>query len=189
MPDDAALPMPPAFLREELDEEHEASYFAESDKILSFAFKSIVSPEYIVSLNGDFGKIWAGIGERERAYPMWISSLIFCFIYNYFALNLLVTHYFISIDSPLYQILRLKRDDWTKWTDEASGAYIQYSSIAEEGSVSLIKSTFANAPSLCKLWNKSHIANRTSFHLFSWCVKLTSSRARFSSKLFIFLLL
>ena len=77
MPQDAALPMPPAFLREELDEEHEASYFAESDKILSFAFKSIVSPEYIVSLNADFGKIWAGIGERERAYPLWISSLIF----------------------------------------------------------------------------------------------------------------
>lgn len=68
--------MPPEFLREELDEEHDASYFAESDKILSFAFKSIVSPEYIVSLNGDFGKIWAGIGERERAYPLWISSLI-----------------------------------------------------------------------------------------------------------------
>ena len=105
MPQDAALPMPPEFLREELDEEHDASYFAESDKILSFAFKSIKSPKLIVSLNGDFGKIWAGIGERERerAYPMWISSLIFCFICNYFALNLLVTHYFISIDSPLYQ--------------------------------------------------------------------------------------
>ena len=40
-----------------------------------------------------------------------------------------------------------------------------YSSIAKEGSVSLIKSTFANAPSLCKLWNKSHIANRTSLTL------------------------
>ena len=65
MPHDAALPMPPAFSREELDEEHDASYFAESDKILSFAFKSIVSPEYIVSLNGDFGKIWAGIGEKK----------------------------------------------------------------------------------------------------------------------------
>ena len=64
MPEEAALPMPPEFLREELDEEHEASYFAESDKILSFAFKSIVSPEYIVSLNGDFGKIWARIGEK-----------------------------------------------------------------------------------------------------------------------------
>lgn len=102
-----------------------------------------------------------------------MDKLFHLLLYLYlFALNLLVTHYFISIDSPLYQILRLKRDDWTKWTDEASGAYIQYSSIAEEGSVSLIKSTFANAPSLCKLWNKSHIANRTSFHLFSWCINL-----------------
>ena len=121
-------------------------------------------------MGGDRGK--------ERAYPLWISSLISCFICNYFALNLLVTHYFISIDSPLYQILRLKRDDWTKWTDEASGAYIQYSSIAEEGSVSLIKSTFANAPSLCKLWNKACITNRTSLHSFSWCMDLTISRAR-----------
>lgn len=95
-----------------------------------------------------------------------VDKLFHLLLYLYlFALNLLVTHYFISIDSPLYQILRLKRDDWTKWTDEASGAYIQYSSIAEEGSVSLIKSTFANAPSLCKLWNKSHIANRTSLTL------------------------
>lgn len=57
--------MPPEFLREELDEEHDASYFAESDKILSFAFKSIKSPKIIVSLNGDFGKIWAGIGEEK----------------------------------------------------------------------------------------------------------------------------
>lgn len=65
MPDEAALPMPPEFLREELDEEHDASYFAESDKILSFAFKSIKSPKIIVSLNGDFGKIWAGIGEEK----------------------------------------------------------------------------------------------------------------------------
>ena len=65
MPDEAALPMPPEFLREELDEEHEASYFAESDKILSFAFKSIKSPKIIVSLNGNFGKIWAGIGEEK----------------------------------------------------------------------------------------------------------------------------
>ena len=68
MPQDAALPMPPEFLRDELDEEHDASYFAESDKILSFAFKSIVSPEYIVSLNGDFGKIWAGIGEKKKVH-------------------------------------------------------------------------------------------------------------------------
>ena len=59
--------MPPEFLREELDEEHDASYFAESDKILSFAFKSIKSPEYIVPLNDDFGKIWAGIGEGEKS--------------------------------------------------------------------------------------------------------------------------
>lgn len=65
MPDEAALPMPPEFLREELDEEHDASYFAESDKILSFAFKSIVSPEYIVPLNDDFDKIWAGIWEEK----------------------------------------------------------------------------------------------------------------------------
>lgn len=68
--------MPPEFLREELDEEHDASYFAESDKILSFAFKSIVSPEYIVPLNDDFGKIWAGIGEEKKAYPVQISPLI-----------------------------------------------------------------------------------------------------------------
>ena len=74
-----------------------------------------------------------------------VDKLFDLLLYLYlFALNLLVTHYFISIDSPLYQILRLKRDDWTKWTDEASGAYIQYSSIAEEGSVSLIKSTFTS---------------------------------------------
>lgn len=58
MPDEAALPMPPVFLRDELDEEHEASYFAESDKILSFAFKSIVSPKVIVSLNDPSCKTW-----------------------------------------------------------------------------------------------------------------------------------
>lgn len=58
MPDEAALPMPPVFLRDELDEEHEASYFAESDKILSFAFKSIVSPKIIVSLNDHRCKAW-----------------------------------------------------------------------------------------------------------------------------------
>lgn len=33
-------------------------------------------------------------------------------------------------------ILRIKRDDWTMWTDEASGAYIWYVSIAEEGTSS-----------------------------------------------------
>ena len=71
--------MPPEFLREELDEEHDASYFAESDKILSFAFKSIKSPKIIVPLNGDFGKIWAGIGEEKRAYPVQISPLILVF--------------------------------------------------------------------------------------------------------------
>ena len=32
--------------------------------------------------------------------------------------------------------LRIKQDDWTKWTDEASGAYIWYVSIAEEGTSS-----------------------------------------------------
>ena len=36
-----------------------------------------------------------------------------------------------------------------------------YSSIAEEGSVRLIKAMFAIAPYLCNLWNKSYIANRT----------------------------
>lgn len=58
--------MPPEFLREELDEEHEASYFAESDRILSFAFKSIKSPKFIVSLNGDFGKIWQGLRKKKE---------------------------------------------------------------------------------------------------------------------------
>ena len=28
-------------------------------------------------------------------------------------------------------------------------------------------------PSLCKLWHKACIANRTSFHSFSWCMDLT----------------
>ena len=32
-------------------------------------------------------------------------------------------------------------------------------------------------PSLCKLWHKSYIANRTSFHSFSWCMKLTCANA------------
>ena len=29
------------------------------------------------------------------------------------------------------------------------------------------------APYLCKLWHKACIANRTSFHSFSWCMDLT----------------
>ncbi len=41
----------------------------------------------------------------------------------------------------------------------------EYVSIAEEGSVRLIKVMFAIAPYLCNLWNKACIANRTSLTL------------------------
>lgn len=34
------------------------------------------------------------------------------------------------------------RDDWTKWTDESSGAYTKYVSIDEEGSVKSAKAVF-----------------------------------------------
>lgn len=65
------------------------------------------------------------------------------------------------------------------WTDEASGMYIKYLSIAEEGSVSLIKSTFANAASLCKLWNKSYIANRTSLTLVLLVYEINKLKGKF----------
>ena len=39
-------------------------------------------------------------------------------------------------------------------------------------------------PSLCKLWHKSYIANRTSFYSFSWCMKLTCASALRSDKKF-----
>ena len=38
-------------------------------------------------------------------------------------------------------------------------------------------------PSLCKLWHKSYIANRTSLHSFSWCMKLTCANALRSDKI------
>lgn len=38
-------------------------------------------------------------------------------------------------------------------------------------------------PHLCDLWNKSYITNRTSFHSFSWCMKLTSASRKFTVKL------
>lgn len=102
MPDEAALPMPPEFLREELDEEHDASYFAESDKILSFAFKSIKSPKIIVSLNGDFGKIWAGIGEEKSlsSTDKLSSFQIISIYFKYAELILYLSKYLSNQASP-----------------------------------------------------------------------------------------
>ena len=37
-----------------------------------------------------------------------------------------------NVNEPDQTILRSKRDDWAMWTDEASGAYKSYSSIAEK---------------------------------------------------------
>lgn len=88
--------MPPEFLREELDEEHDASYFAESDKILSFAFKSIKSPKIIVPLNGDFGKIWAGIGE-EKGLSSTDKLISFQIISIYFIRNILVIKLLLAV--------------------------------------------------------------------------------------------
>lgn len=44
------------------------------------------------------------------------------------------TEQFDLVSTYLYSsISQIKRDDWAMWTDEASGMYIPYQSIAEEG--------------------------------------------------------
>ena len=74
-------------------------------------------------------------------------------------------------------------DDWTMWTDEASGAYRWYVSIAEDGSVRLTKAMFAIAPYLCNLWNKACIANRTSLTLVLLVHGLNKSKGAFSHEI------
>lgn len=60
------------------------------------------------------------------------------------------------------QISQIKRDDWTMWTDEASGMYRSYLSIAEEGTSSRdrfsAKSNFVThkPPSQVKYLNSLH---------------------------------
>lgn len=69
------------------------------------------------------------------------------------------------------------------WSFETSGVYKCVLEHCRKAIRKLNQSCVRFTPHLCDLWNKSYIANRTSFHSFSWCMKLTSVRDKFNAKL------
>lgn len=69
------------------------------------------------------------------------------------------------------------------WSFETSGAYKCVLEHCRKAIRKLNQSCVRFTPHLCDLWNKSYITNRTSFHSFSWCMKLTSVRDKFNAKL------